>query len=141
MIEHFEEHGMRPDTLLADTAYGGDDNFMKCARYSSFSYCGPTNDEGTTSPVIKLLSPTSGRKQADVASKGDQSSAVDSSGDDHKITSSKPTEDRSPLLTILDFHYDKTSNRFTGCPAGHELHRAHYRENEDQHLLLMLGSN
>ena len=141
MIEHFEEHGMRPDTLLADTAYGGDDNFMKCARDSSLSYCGPTNDEGTTSPVIKLLSPTSGRKQADIDSEGDQSSTGDSSSGDHKITSSKPKGDHSPLLTILDFHYDKTSNRFTGCPAGRELHRAHYCEYEDQHLLLMLGSN
>ncbi|MEP3482724.1 MAG: transposase [Fuerstiella sp.] len=31
----------------------------------------------------------------------------------------------------------------TGCPAGHELHRAHQREYEyeDHSLLLMLGSN
>ena len=30
-------------------------------------------------------------------------------------------------------------NRFTHCPAGLELHRAHYRDYEDQHLLLMLS--
>lgn len=140
IIEHFDEHGMRPDTLLADTAYGGDDNFMKCARDSSLSYWGPTNDEGTTSPVIKLLNPTSGRKQAGSTSEGEQPSPGDFSVGDNKITRTKPKKDDERLLTILDFQYDQTSNRLTGCPAGHELHRAHDREYEDQHVLLMLGS-
>ena len=42
---------------------------------------------------------------------------------------------------ILDFHYDGSSNRFAGCPAGHDFHRAHYREHTDQHVLLILGCN
>lgn len=49
------------------------------------------------------------------------------------------TDELAQILTILDFAYDSQSNRFTHCPAGLELHRAHYREYEDQHLLLMLG--
>ncbi|MEP3482731.1 MAG: transposase [Fuerstiella sp.] len=44
--------------------------------------------------------PTSGRKQADFNSEGDQPSAGNSSGDDHKITSSKSTEDHSLMLML-----------------------------------------
>jgi len=64
LIDEFEEHGHRPDELIADTAYGGDENFMACARNSPNSYGRPTNDEGTVDPVIRLVSPTSGQGTA-----------------------------------------------------------------------------
>lgn len=136
LIEHFDEHGHRPGTLLADTAYGSDENFMACARNSSRSWFGPSHDEGTVNPVIELISPTSGQeKGATPATPGasEQDSTAAKACAAEKLSS-------APLLTILDFVYDYQSNRFTHCPAGLELHRAHYREYEDQHLLLMLNS-
>lgn len=136
LIEHFDEHGHRPGTLLADTAYGSDENFMACARNSSRSWFGPSHDEGTVNPVIELISPTSGQeKDATQATPGssEQDSTAAKACAAEKLRS-------APLLTILDFVYDHQSNRFTHCPAGLELHRAHYREYEDQHLLLMLNS-
>lgn len=136
LVEHFDEHGHRPDTLLADTAYGSDENFMACARNSSRSCFGPSHHEGTINPVMKLISPTSGQEKgtttANVTSAELGSTAANASAAG-KINSSPP-------LTILDFAYDSQHNRFTHCPAGLELHRAHYREYEDQHLLLMLNS-
>lgn len=96
---------------------------MKCARNAAHRYAGLSNHDGTIKPVIELVSPTSGQ-----------------------LFDSKPAEDgdksgKTPKLTILDFHFDQATNRFTHCPAGHELHRAHYREYEDQHILLMLAGN
>jgi hypothetical protein len=136
LIEHFDEHGHRPETLLADTAYGSDANFMACARNSPRSWFGPSHNEGTVNPVIELISPTSGQekgsKAARPASPEPSSSATNASAAG-KIHSSPP-------LTILDFAYDSQHNRFTHCPAGLDLHRAHYRDYEDQHLLLMLNS-
>ena len=129
LIEHFDEHGHRPETLLADTAYGSDENFMACARNSSRSWFGPSHDEGTVNPVIELISPTSGQE------KGTTQESVVSPEQGSTVSNAS-----APLLTILDFVYDHQSNRFTHCPAGLELHRAHYREYEDQHLLLMLNS-
>jgi hypothetical protein len=135
LIEHFDEHGHRPETLLADTAYGSDENFMACARNSPQSCFGPSHDEGTVNPVIELISPTSGQE------KGVTQATPGSSEQGSTAAKACAAEKLSspPLLTILDFAYDCQSNRFTHCPAGLELHRAHYRDDEDQHLLLMLG--
>ena len=136
LIEHFDEYGHRPETLLADTAYGSDENFMACARNSPRSWFGPSHNEGSVNPIIELISPTSGQDKgttkATVASP-EQGSRVSNGSAEEKLSS-------PPLLTILDFAYDSQSNRFTYCPAGLELHRAHYRDYEDQHLLLMLNS-
>jgi hypothetical protein len=62
LIEHFDEHGHRPETLLADTAYGSDANFMACARNSPRSWFGPSHNEGTVNPVIELIRPGKGLK-------------------------------------------------------------------------------
>ena len=136
LVRHFDEHGHRPDTLLADTAYGSDENFMVCARNSSQSYFGPSHHEGTGNPVMKLISPASGQERssrdAGLASPELSSTAANASA--------PGTSGSGSSLTILDFCYDAQRNRFTHCPAGLELHRAHYREYEDQHVLLMLGS-
>ena len=40
-------------------------------------------------------------------------------------------------LTILDFAFSEEQNRFTKCPAGHELHRAH--NTYDEHHVMMLS--
>jgi hypothetical protein len=136
LIDHFDEHGHRPETLLADTAYGSDENFIACACNSPRSWCGPSHNEGTVNPVIELISPTSGRE------KGTTKESVASPEQGSTVSNGSAAETLSspPLLTILDFVYDSQLNRFTHCPAGLELHRAHYREDEDQHLLLMLNS-
>jgi len=120
LIEHFDEHGHRPQTLLADTAYGSDENFMACSRHSPQSYLGPAHDEGSVNPVFELISPTSGQEKGSTKT----SLASAEQGSTAANTSAAAKISSPPLLTILDFAYDCQSNRFTHCPAGLELHRA-----------------
>ncbi|TWT56003.1 transposase [Allorhodopirellula solitaria] len=120
LLDHYQSQGgSMPQTLLADTAYGSDDNFQKCANGASWTSPLKPDHEATSAPVVKLVSPTSGKvSEAETLSPN----------------ASKP-------LTTLDFPYDASVNRFTHCPAGKELHRAHYRKMHDQHHLLMLSDD
>lgn len=117
VLDHYEDHGHRPDTLYADTAYGSDNNFEKCHRGASYKTSEDYRNEREgkrDAAVIRLVSPTSGTKQNE-----DPQQSID-----------RP-------LTILDFDFSVDDNRFTRCPAGHELHRAHRRD--DKHHIMMLG--
>jgi hypothetical protein len=134
LLNHFDEHGHRPDVLLADTAYGSDENHQRCARNSDALRWGVGDHEATANPVIQLLSPASGSVKND-----SQLSTGASQDNVKKDQAGRPESISEPLLSILDFSYDAQTNRFTHCPAGLELHRAHYR-GHDQHHLLMLGS-
>ncbi len=106
-----------PNTLLADTAYSSDENFQKCAHGSRWINPLRPDHEATADPVIRLISPTSGK----------------AAEPENEAT------DAGSSLTILDFTYEASVNRFTHCPAGKELHRAHYRKMDDQHHLMMLS--
>ncbi len=120
VLDHYEEHGHRPDTLYADTAYGSDDNYEKCHRghsYQSFEDYRNEREGKRNAAVIRLVSPTSGSKKTDDANRA------------------LPATEQP--LTILDFEFSEEENCFTKCPAGHELHRAHHRD--DRHHIMMLN--
>jgi hypothetical protein len=115
LLDHYQEHGHTPEELLADTAYGSDENFQKCARGRAWTSPLEPDNQPTSAPIVQLISPTSGES---------------------------PEKDRDDeTLGVLDFAYDAETNRFTHCPAGKELHRAHYKKSPEQHHLLMLGDD
>ena len=121
-LDHYEDHGHRPDTLYADTAYGSDDNYEKCYRgrsYETFDDYRGMHEGKRDEAVIRLVSPTSGTKKIKCEPSTDEQSA------------------EAQPLTILDFEFSTTENRFTKCPAGRELHRTH--NNDDKHHIMMLG--
>ena len=119
VVDHYEEHGQQPDTLYADTAYGSDENYEMCHRGRSYQKLDDTLKKKKghrDQAVIRLVSPPRGQtareKEAEQLGQGE-----------------------GPL-TIVDFKFDSSDNRFTHCPAGKRLHRAH--NTGDQHDLMML---
>ena len=119
VLDYYEDHGHQPDTLIADTAYGSDENFEKChlgRSYKTVEDYRNQHEGKRNEAVIRLVSPTSGTKK------------VEPSNED------PPSEQP---LTILDFEFSSEENRFKKCPAGHELHRAHNKN--DKHHIMMLS--
>jgi hypothetical protein len=144
LLNHFDEHGHRPEVLLADTAYGSDGNYQKCARNADFLPVGVPDHQPSATPVIELVSPTSGQVRPAAAAppatvQAPTAATSDATAGAAAVVETPETAADELPLTILEFPYDPQTNRFTHCPAGHELHRAHYQDH-GQHHLLMLGS-
>ena len=116
VVDHYEQHGHQPDTLYADTAYGSDDNFEMCHRgrsWESFEDYRNCWEGQRLDSVIHLVSPVPGQSPG----------VANENKDDSKFG-------------VADFEYDDQANRFTHCPAGHRLHRAHNKN--AKHELIML---
>jgi hypothetical protein len=122
LLDHYQEHGHQPDTLYGDTAYGSDSNSEACHRGRNLENVEDRLKQARgdrDEPVIRLVSPPPGTKSSD--------------------QEQDATEDATePPLTILDFEFSREENRFTKCPAGHELHRAH--NSDDCHHIMMLST-
>jgi hypothetical protein len=100
VLDDLAKNDRLPDSMLADTAYGGDENVQKAAAQG-----------------VDLVSPVAGPKE-DAASevKPDQNGVAVPSNEN----GTAPSNAEAPLepLTIDDFAVDERTGKVTACPTG-----------------------
>jgi len=93
ILDNLKKNDLLPETMLLDTAYGGDENVLKAAAMG-----------------VDLVSPVAGPKGDDAA---ETASVVEASsnGETPAATAMEP-------LTSDDFAMDERTGKVTACPAG-----------------------
>ena len=107
ILEQLEENGLTPEAMLADTAYGSDDNVQMC------------EDKG-----VELVSPTSGKKPADVdATNSDDFVVNESTGEveccprgENPVESSRD-DATGQTLVVMDKRACAECPHRDGCPV------------------------
>jgi hypothetical protein len=94
LIDNLQAKGAEPEVMLADTAYGGDENV-----------------EGAALKGVRLVSPVPGKK----AGSKDKASEEDVQDEAGSASEDKP----SASLTLADFAKDE-SGRIVSCPEGQQ---------------------
>jgi IS5 family transposase len=130
MLEQFEETGLGPDTLSADTGYGSGANIVACAK-RGVDLQAPVQDPAAPQKFDPFAAPIdpAGPAAADGAT-ADGATADGATADgataDGATADGATADDNA--LTMGHFTCDVTYSQILACPAGHAPTRQHQAE-------------